>query len=349
MDEGLNTFLQFQAERLWEKDYPAQRGDPKNIVDYMKAKTRRPIMTDGESLDNVGSNAYALPATALSILRETVLGRELFDFAFKEYAERWRFKRANPADFFRTMEDASGVDLDWFWRGWFYSTDTVDIALDGVTEYTIDTKNPDVEEPRKREQAAAEPGSLTEKRNIEAAKDDPALRFFVERRDGLKDFYNENDRYTVTNADRNKFNDMIKGLEEWEKALLGRGEFAYMLEFRNLGGLVMPVILEMTFKDGSKEMLRIPAEVWRQDPKKFAKLVVREKQVAAFAVDPWLETADVDMDNNDWPRKIRPSRLELFKQDRPPSRNMMKDFDTPLKTDDDKKDGEQKDGEEKKE
>jgi hypothetical protein len=343
MDEGLNTFLQFQAERLWEEDYPARRGDPKDIVDYMKSERRRPIMTDGESLDNVGSNAYALPATALNILRETVLGRELFDFAFKEYATRWKFKRANPADFFRTMEDASGVDLDWFWRGWFYGTERVDVALDGVTEYTIDTKDPETEKPLARKREDDEPRSLTEERNEAAAEDDPAYVTMVERRPDLKDFYNENDRFTVTNADRNKFNTLIKGLKPWEKELLGTGDHAYMLEFLNLGGLPTPVIVAITYKNGDTETLRIPPEVWRQDPAKFSKLIVRKQQVASFEIDPRRETADADVDNNDWPRKIRPSRLELFKQQAPAAPNVMKDKDEKLKKDDEKDD---KNGEE---
>jgi len=344
MDEGLNTFLQFQSERLWEKNYPATRGEPKDIVDYMKSPTVRPIMTDGESLDNLGANAYAKPATALTILRETILGRELFDFAFKEYATRWYFKRPNPADFFRTMEDASGEDLDWFWRGWFYGTDMVDVALDGVDEYTVNTQNPDVEQPIARKKREAEPRSLTEERNEAAAKTDDFFKMEVDQKSGLKDFYNANDRFTVTNADRNKFNTLIKGLEPWEKELLGVGEYAYVMDFRNVGGLVMPVILGLTYKDGTTEELRIPAEVWRQNPGKFSKLIVRKKQLASVEVDPRLETADADLENNHWPRKIIPSRLEIFKQTMPPSRNLMKDMDEPLKKDEPKKDGEKKEG-----
>ena len=341
MDEGLNTFLQFQAERLWEKDYPAQRGEPKDIVDYMKSPTVRPIMTDGESLDAVGANAYSKPATALSILRETILGRELFDFAFKEYATRWKFKRANPADFFRTMEDASGVDLDWFWRGWFYGTDNVDVSIDGLDEYTVNTQNPDVEQPIARKKRDEEPRSLTAERNEASAKTDDFFKMEVDQKPELKDFYNQNDRFTVSNADRNKFNTLVKGLEPWEKALLGVGEFAYVLDFRNIGGLVTPVILGITFKDGSTEQLRIPADVWRQNPGKFSKLIVRKKQISSVEVDPSLETADVDLENNAWPRKIVRSRLEIFKQTMPPSRNLMKDMDEPLKKDekkDEKKD-----------
>jgi hypothetical protein len=345
LDEGLNTFLQFQTERLWEKDYPATRGEPKDIVDYMKSPTVRPIMTDGESLDNLGANAYAKPATALNILRESILGRELFDFAFKEFATRWYFKRANPADFFRTMEDASGTDLDWFWRGWFYTTDNVDIAIDGVDEYTVNTQNPDVEQPLARTKRNEQPRSLTEERNEAAAKGDAFYRMEVDQKPELKDFYNENDRFTVSNPDRNKFNTLVKGLEPWEKELLNMGDYVYVMDFRNVGGLVMPVILGLTYKDGSKEELRISAEVWRQNPARFSKMIVRKKQLASVEVDPRLETADTDVENNNWPRKIIPSRLEVFKQTQPPSRDLMKEMSEPLKKDEPKKDGEKKEGE----
>ena len=92
-------------------------------------------MTNSENIIGFGPNAYTKPATGLNILRETIMGRELFDYAFKEYARRWAFKHPEPADFFRTMEDASGEDLDWFWRGWFYGTDACDISLDTVKYY----------------------------------------------------------------------------------------------------------------------------------------------------------------------------------------------------------------------
>ncbi|MFM7515960.1 MAG: M1 family metallopeptidase, partial [Pirellula sp.] len=143
MDEGLNTFLQYLAEQEWEQDYPSQRGEPELIVPYMQSTNQVPIMTNSDSIMQFGPNAYSKPATALNILRETILGRELFDFAFKEYARRWKFKRPMPADFFRTMEDATARDLDWFWRGWFYTTDHVDIALDKIDMYMVDRRTPD--------------------------------------------------------------------------------------------------------------------------------------------------------------------------------------------------------------
>ncbi|MBC7663243.1 MAG: M1 family metallopeptidase, partial [Caulobacter sp.] len=165
MDEGINSFVQYLAEQAWEENYPRSRSEPRAIVDYMRSKNQVPIMTNSESLLQFGNNAYAKPATALNVLRETVLGRELFDFAFREYAQRWKFKRPTPSDFFRTMEDASGTDLDWFWRGWFYTTDAVDVSVDGITEYGVSSKNPETEKAWKKAQKDLEPVSLTDQRN----------------------------------------------------------------------------------------------------------------------------------------------------------------------------------------
>ncbi|MEQ8734268.1 MAG: M1 family metallopeptidase [Rhodospirillaceae bacterium] len=327
MDEGLNTYIQFLAEQLWEEGYPSRRGEPRDIVDFMKSQNQVPIMTDGESLKNVGANAYAKPATALNILRETILGRELFDFAFAEYARRWKFKHPSPADFFRTIEDASGVDLDWFWHGWFYTTDHVDIAIDKVTPYRIDTKDPDVELPWKREQAAQEPISLTRQRNTDLPK-------MVDDNKRLKDLYSKEDRFTVTNADRNTYNATVGKLEDWEKDLLNSDDYFTMIDFKNLGGLVMPVILEVTYDNGKSEEVRIPAEVWRHDPKKFSKLLITDRKVDSITLDPFWETADVDLNNNYWPRREVESRLELFKRERRQGRNLMKDLNVDLKSND---------------
>ena len=251
LDEGLNSFLDVQAQYLWEEDYP-NINEVRGISRYMKSPDSRPIMTNGASLANRGSNAYAKPTAALTVLRETVLGRDLFDLAFKEYARRWKFKRATPYDFFRTMEDASGVDLDWFWRGWFYSTDYVDISVDNITAYTIDTKDPSVEMEFQRDQEDENLKSLTARRIADLEK-------FIESYSGLKDFYNEHDRFTVSNADRKKYNSLINKLEDWQKDLLGESGNLYVLELSNKGGVVMPVVLELTFKGGRIEKLRIPA------------------------------------------------------------------------------------------
>ncbi|MDN4054589.1 M1 family metallopeptidase [Massilia sp. YIM B02763] len=327
MDEGLNSFMQFLAEQRWEEHYPSRRGEARNIVDYMKSRNQQPIMTNSESVTNRGGNAYAKPATALNVLRETVLGRELFDFAFKEYAQRWKFKRPTPADFFRTMEDASGTDLDWFWRGWFYTTDAVDVSVDGISEYTIGSKDPEVEKAWQRAQKDAQPVSITDQRN----KGTLARR--VDTHPELKDFYNEHDDFTVTNKDRNKYAETVEGLEDWEKALLKEGKHLYLVDFSNIGGLVSPLVLEIQLRSGKKTIERIPAEVWRYSPKKITKLIVTDEPMVALTQDPYLETADIDTSNNSWPRKAQPSRLELFKSQQTQN-DMMKDYAEKLKTKD---------------
>ncbi|HZV65348.1 MAG TPA: M1 family metallopeptidase, partial [Telluria sp.] len=327
MDEGINSFVQYLAEQAWEPEFPLNRGEPRAIVDYMRSKNQVPIMTNSESLLQFGNNAYAKPATALNILRETILGRELFDFAFREYAQRWKFKRPTPADFFRTMEDASGTDLDWFWRGWFYTTDAVDISIDGITEYGVSTKNPEIEKAWKKEQKDAEPLSVTQQRNK------GSMAYKVDGHPELKDFYNEHDEFTVTNADRNKYAETVGGLEDWEKALLAQGKHLYLVDFSNLGGLVMPLILEIELKSGKKYIERIPAEVWRYSSKKITKLIVTDEPMVGLTQDPYWETADIDTSNNSWPRKITPSRVELYKAERGQG-DLMKDFNTPLKSKD---------------
>ena len=323
MDEGLNSFLQFLAEDAWEANYPARRGEARDIVDYMRSTNQAPIMTNAESTLQRGNNAYAKPATALNILRETILGRELFDFAFKEYGERWKFKRPTPADFFRTMKDASGTDLDWFWRGWFYTTDAVDISVDGMLEYTVSSQDPEVEKAWARAQKAAQPVSVTDQRNQGMARR-------VDAHPELKDFYNENDAFTVTNKDRNAYQEKMAGLEDWQKDLLKEGKHLTLVDFTNKGGLVMPLIVELQLKSGKKTIERIPAEVWRYSPTKITKLFITDEPIVGLTQDPYWETADIDVSNNSWPRKPTPSRLELFKTNTDPS-NLMRDARTPLK------------------
>ena len=322
MDEGLNSFLQSLAERAWEEDYPSRRGDARLITSYMASRNQVPIMTNAESTLQRGNNAYAKPAAALNILRETILGRELFDFAFRTYAERWKFKRPTPADFFRTMEDASGTDLDWFWRGWFYTTDAVDISIDGISEYGVSTKNPMTEKAWQKAQQDAEPPSISELRD----KDMPRR---IQTHPELRDFYNEHDEFTVTNKDRNKYAETMEKLEDWEKDLLKQGKHLYLVDFTNRGGLVMPLVLEIELKSGRKYIERVPAEVWRYSPSKITKVIVTDEPMVGLTQDPYWETADIDTDNNAWPRTARKSRLELFKSEEGP--DMMKDFNTPLK------------------
>lgn len=326
MDEGLNTFVQFLAEQSWEENYPSRRGHAADITEYMKSNNQVPIMTNSESILQFGNNAYGKPATALNILRETIMGRELFDFAFREYAQRWMFKRPTPADFFRTMEDASAVDLDWFWRGWFYTTDHVDIALGDIHLYRPDSQNPDTEEAWERALENEKPEFISNLRNKGhwlRTTDKPELL----------DFYNEHDKFTATNADRNKYNSANKKLEDWEKALLTNESNFYIIDFNNIGGLVMPILLEVTYADNTKESIRIPAEIWRKNTSKVSKLLIRDKEITAIAVDPNWETADVNVNNNYWPARPIKSRFDLYKRKK---EDMMRDYNKKLKSLDEK-------------
>ncbi|MCH2182075.1 MAG: M1 family metallopeptidase [Mariniblastus sp.] len=308
MDEGLNTFLQFLAEQEWEEGYPSRRGEPADIVPFMASLNQVPIMTNSESILQFGANAYAKPATALNILRETILGRELFDFAFKEYARRWKFKRPMPADFFRTMEDASGTDLDWFWRGWFYSTDHVDLAVLGVRRLDIQ-QGPEVEKQVQRAERQDQPETQSAERNKPLPK-------YVEKFPELKDFYNDYDPLDVTPKESRSYDKFVEKLSEEERKLLDADHYFYLVDLENVGGLVMPVILELTFEDGSTDLLRYPAEIWNKNNEAISKLIITEKPVASLNLDPRLETADVDLANNHYPPRIQKSRFELFKESR---------------------------------
>ncbi|MBI1338664.1 aminopeptidase [bacterium] len=316
MDEGINSFLQRMAELTWEETFPG-RGGPVNvldgIVDYMVSEDQQPIMTNSESISQLGANAYAKPTAALVVLRETVLGRDLFDHAFREYSKRWRFKRPTPADFFRTMEDASGVDLDWFWRGWFYTTDHVDVAISGVREYRISSKDPEVDNPAARllrEQQQPEPVTVQENR----AEGEPT---YLERHPELRDFYNENDEFAVTNKDRNDYTTYLEGLSVEERRTLERAvqedPFLYFVDFANIGGLVSPLPLRFTYEDGSKRSAMIPAEVWRLNSENVTKLFIEDKKVVRIELDPEHRTADADYSNNQFPQVPVQSRLELFR------------------------------------
>jgi Peptidase family M1 domain len=312
MDEGLNTFCQFLAEQEWQRDFPSDRGPARKIVPYMKAsrEIQNPIMTNSESIASFGNNAYGKPAAALNILRETVMGRELFDFAFKTYAQRWAFKHPTPADLFRTMEDASGVDLDWFWRGWFYTTDHVDISLDEVTEFRLDSRNPDLEKPLADNRTKAELERDVTYRNNK--KDIPATA--NERNKDLNDFYNNYNPNTTTDTDREAYKRYLAALTDKERGLIESKQHFYQLDFSNIGGLVMPLILEFEFEDGTKETQRIPAEIWRLNDRKISKVFAFNKALKNVVLDPNLETADTDVENNAFPRVATPSRFELFRQ-----------------------------------
>ncbi|MFD2514650.1 M1 family metallopeptidase [Pontibacter locisalis] len=320
MDEGLNTFMQYLAEQEWERNYPSRRGEPANIVEYMKSakNTQVPIMTNSESVLQFGNNAYGKPATALNVLRETVMGRELFDYAFKEYSNRWAFKHPMPADFFRTMEDASGVDLDWFWRGWFYTTDHTDVSIDDVKWYTVDSQNPEFVNAQLREQQNKAPKTLSEQRNL---KDIPKTR--LDNRPELKDFYNSYDPLATTAADQQRYQSFLKSLTPAEKKALDSGLNFYEVSFKNLGGLVMPLIVRMEFEDGSEEVVNIPAEIWRYNNEDITKVFITEKPVANFELDPYLQTADTELSNNFFPRRLAPSRFDIYKQQQREQQNPM--------------------------
>ena len=311
MDEGLNTFVQYLTEQEWERDYPSRRGPAHMIADYMRGDKKfiSPIMTNSESIFQFGNNAYGKPATALNILRETVMGRELFDYSFKMYCERWAFKHPTPADFFRTMEDASAVDLDWFWRGWFYGTDHVDIALEDVRWFQLNTMNPEIEKQFKKEQEENHQKWISEIRNKESIK-----QTFNEADPAIDDFYAKRNIYLVDALDKKEYDEFLAKLSEEDKKLLNSGKQFYELTFTNIGGLVMPVILEITYSDDTKEVIRIPAEIWRMYEEKVSRVLILDKEVKSFRVDPLLETADTDLDNNSWPKQVQPTRYELFKQ-----------------------------------
>ena len=312
MDEGLNTFLQSLTEAQWEPNYPIRRGPANQIVDYMKmdAKFLEPIMTNSESVQQLGSNAYAKVATGLNILRETIMGRELFDMAFKEYARRWAFKQPYPADFFRSMEEASGVDLDWFWNGWFYSTDYCDISMSDVKWMKVDPKDPTKIAEMKKEQAATAPQNITKKRNAETIK-----QYYSDVDTTIKDFYSSYDANAADAIAKEEYDRYVRNLTEDEKKLLASGDNFYEVTFERKGGLTMPVIVQLEYADGTKEDFRYPAEVWKKLPEnKITKVFRSAKEVKRFVLDPYLETADINTEDNQYPRvKAEPSRFEVFK------------------------------------
>ncbi len=315
MDEGLNTFVQTLTEQEFDNNYPSQRGAAYKIVDYMKMPKDmlEPIMTNSEDISQFGNNAYGKPAIGLNILRETIMGRELFDYAFKEYARRWAFKHPTPNDFFRTMEDASAVDLDWFWRGWFYGIDPVDISLDSVKAFTV-TNNQTV--PVKVDTIVArnrgsrnEFESITKIRNRESG-----MRFLIDTDTTLRDFY-----YTYkpdNNAKPEKIirslSDQIEPLSDTASAAF-KDKFYYELSLSNKGGLVMPVIIQWNYKDGTSETEKISAYIWRKNEKQVVKTFAKSKEVASIVLDPMRETADIDEKNNTWNVKEAPNKFDVFK------------------------------------
>ena len=293
MDEGLNTFLQYLTERTFQKDFPSRRGPARMIVPYMKGDQRglEPIMTNSESIIQFGNNAYGKPATALNILRETVMGPELFDYAFKTYANRWKFKHPTPEDFFRTMEDASAVDLDWFWRGWFYSTDYTDIGIKEVKQYRVSAEKPadvKVDQPSRRNRF-----NLT-----------GPMVYAVEK--------------TTSDASKNGNVKELKTLKEYlaanftkkEIEALSNPNYFYQVTFDKPGGLVMPLIVDLVFDDGTTETHRFPAQIWQKNDDQVTRTFATEKAIVKIVVDAKLETADIDTTNNTWPKENVPSKFD---------------------------------------
>ena len=332
MDEGLNTFCEYLTEELFDNKFPSRRGPAWTITDYMKLPKNQlePIMTNSENIVGFGPNAYSKPSTGLNILRETIMGRELFDYAFKEYARRWAFKHPTPADLFRTMEDASGEDLDWFWRGWFYSTDVCDISLDSVKYARADVnatpgagatgmrrgnrggpnENGDMQSLPKP--MVPEFDDISKVRN----REDKNIKFLTDADTALRDFYWRYDR-GMEPYDSTKYpvsmTSSFESLTDAEKQKIA-GKYFYELSFSNKGGLVMPIIIEWTFKDGTKEIDRIPAQVWRLNENKVTKFFMKDKEVTGIKLDPMRETADIDESNNTWGNVPQePSKFQVFK------------------------------------
>ena len=309
MDEGLNTFLQYLTEQEFEKGYPSRRGPAYKIVNYMKGDKDRisPIMTNSESIHQFGNNAYGKPATAMNILRETIMGRELFDYAFKMYSNRWMFKHPNPEDLFRSLEDASSIDLDWFWRGWFYSTDHVDISLDNIKYYRINDQNPVTNKADKKI-------NFTEVYNKDISNQrNKEMVTYRENDKGLEDFYTSYDPFKATQKEIKKYEKFKENLNEDELEIINSNQHFYELEFSNIGGLVMPIILDFTFSDNSNKIVKIPAEIWKKNSSQITKVFAFDKEVNSVELDPFMETADTDRSNNFWPPKMEPSKFELYK------------------------------------
>ncbi|MGZ3858858.1 MAG: M1 family metallopeptidase [Flavisolibacter sp.] len=328
MDEGLNTFVEYLTEELYDNKFPSRRGPAFTITDYMKLPKDQlePIMTNSENIIGFGPNAYSKPATGLNILRETIMGRELFDYSFKEYARRWAFKHPTPADLFRTLEDASGEDLDWFWRGWFYSTDACDISLDSVKFAKATPTNTPTASDRMGRGGRNGDGMLSLPKPVVNSYDDiskirnrqdPSIKFLTDADTSLRDFYWRYDRgiepYDSTKYAAAPAGPRAESMTEAEQQQVG-SKFFYELSFSNKGGLVMPIIIEWTYKDGSKEVDRIPAQVWRLNENKVTKFFMKNKEVTGIRLDPMRETADIDESNNTWGNvPAEPSRFEVFK------------------------------------
>lgn len=319
MDEGLNSFVEYLTEELWDNKFPTKKGWAGAIVDYMKLPKEQlePVMSNSENIIGFGPNAYTKPATALNILRETIMGRKLFDFAFKEYARRWAFKHPTPADLFRTMEDASGEDLDWFWRGWFYGIQPVDISLDTV-KYAKADLNSQLPQARSIQKKVDAPATnpyddISKIRN----REDKNVKFYTDTDTEARDFYwryaRGMEKVDTTQTVAIDVPMIITALTPEAKEKFANSYF-YELSFSNKGGLVMPIIIEWTYKDGTKEIDRIPAQIWRHNEYNAKKFFIKKKEVTSIQLDPLKETADIDVTNNVWGTMPAPTRFKAFSQ-----------------------------------
>ena len=312
MDEGLNSFVQMLAEQEWEDEYPSRliaKDRRDSLIRYMRAGYERPIMSAPEVLRNGTHTAYSKPTLALSILRETVLGRETFDFAFQQYSRRWMFKRPTPSDFFRSMEDAAGRDLDWFWRTWFYSTDHVDLSVKDLVHYRLDTRDPSIEKPIDRKEHADRVVPLIARRNRDIPKR-------VDIEPAVDEFYSTFDEFAVRPDEERDFQKLLEKLDPKEKAMLKVNSHFYMVTIANEGGVISPVPLKVTFDDGSTDMVRMPAEIWRYHADEVRRLLVTDREVVRVEIDPDEELADADHDDNRFPRSIRTETFTLDKTDK---------------------------------
>ncbi len=324
MDEGLNSFVEYLTEELWDNKFPVGKGPAYKIVDYMKLPKDQlePIMSNSENIIQFGPNAYSKPATGLNILRETIMGRELFDYSFREYARRWAFKHPTPADLFRTMEDASAEDLDWYWRGWFYGTEACDISLDTVKWANLNT---DVSNKQVTPSSAGTVKIPVAKPQLNSFDDISKIRnradkniiFETDADETLRDFYWRYDR-GLAKIDSTPFEITrpamaIDTFTEAQRYNIAGSKNMYELTFSNKGGLVMPIIIEWTFKDGTKEVEKIGVNIWRKNENKVTKAFMKDKEVASIQIDPMRETADINTNNNSWPKFTEPSKFQLFK------------------------------------
>ncbi len=297
MDEGINTFL---SQRTMAQRYPEwPHTVPSSIVPYMKGdkNTMRPIMTnaDNDILMQMGSNFYQKPTVGYQMLRNSIVGQELFDMVIKEYSNRWKYKHPTPGDFFRTIQEGTGTDLDWFWRGWFFTTDNVDIDLAEVKWFKMQEDEVTVENTVKSGQSGETLGGGNK---------------------NATDFSNGPQTFKMREARGAEYGQFLNRLndEEQRQALVGKN--IYQLKLQNKGGLVMPVIIEWTYADGTKEIERLPAQIWRLNEKEVSRVFMKEKEVVNIVIDPNKELPDVNLENNAFPRSGEGSGFDNFKKNK---------------------------------